>query len=404
MNVLLLTQYLTGGGLERMVQLLGEELVRGHGDRVHLIAFDSVDDEVLRKRLEAVGLRCHFWPKPPGFSWNLVWSLFAYVRKEKIQVIHTHESAPLIYASIVRIASLFSVKLVHTQHSFIHLKQRPFIRHYDRFFQYLARHTIAVSEQVRQEYSRIGVPKARVKLIRNGVECADRRLSEAEKHVLREALVGECDPLARVGLKTGINDHWVISLARLHPRKGQDHLIQLWGALPAEWRARSVLIFAGPETSDGELGRLKEMAAAQPDSDRIIFVGASSSPLRWLQASDVFASASEYEGMPLAPYEAAGAGLPLLLSDIQGHKECASLYARFFPYDDAPCGAKTLVSLLEGRINDPAGNADACGRSAAIVQAEHSGRRMASAYHELYVQAAETRTRGISPLGRELRQ
>lgn len=401
MNVLLLTQYLTGGGLERMVQLLGTELVRGYGDKVHLIAFDSVDDPALRAKLEAAGITCHFWPKMPGFSWPLVRSLMGYVRRQKIQVIHTHESAPLIYASIVRLMAFRPLKLIHTQHSFIHLKQRPFIRHYDRFFQYLARHTVAVSEQVREEYSRIGVSEGRVKIIRNGVECAERLLPSEEKRPLRAALMNDCNGSAREALQGGIDSTWILALARLHPRKGQDHLIRLWGEVPAHWRKRALLIFAGPETSDGELARLRALAAAQPDADRILFVGASSSPLRWLQASDVFASASEYEGMPLAPYEAAGTGLPLLLSDIQGHKDCESLYARFFPFNDGAKGAQALVSLLEERAADPKASEEACARSAAIVQAQHSGRSMATAYHELYAQSVAPR--GLLRLGRELR-
>ena len=387
MRVLMLSQYLVGGGLERMVHLLGEELAKGHKCEVHLVAFDSIDDPILRARLEAHGVHCYFWPKGKGFSWSLIRKLVSFVRKNRINVIHTHESAPLIYGTMVRLFSLHPMRLIHTQHSFIHLRYRPFIRHYDRFFQWFSSRPTAVSAQVCEEYVQLGVPKGRVLLVPNGVEFPERALDPSTRHMLREELVAELtagdddQKAASLRLNEVLDARWFISVARLHPQKGQDHLISIWAKLDPTIRARSVLLLLGPETSPGHRKELEALAAAGPDSHRIIFLGRSRTPTRWLQASDVFLSGSEYEGMPLAPIEAGGAGVPLVLSNIQGHHVLIGK-ARFFPFADPVLGACALEEELKALENGASNRR--LETIATEIRARHSGAAMADTYMGLY--------------------
>lgn len=68
-------------------------------------------------------------------------------------------------------------------------------------------------------------------------------------------------------------------------------------------------------------GQCKEM-----DVPGVVFHGFVSDVVPWLQASNLFVSASASEGMPLAVLEAISCGLPALLSDIPAHREiCESL-------------------------------------------------------------------------------
>lgn len=53
----------------------------------------------------------------------------------------------------------------------------------------------------------------------------------------------------------------------------------------------------------------------------VVFHGFVDNVVPWLQASDLFVSASASEGMPLAVLEALSCGLPALLSDIPPHRE-----------------------------------------------------------------------------------
>lgn len=58
---------------------------------------------------------------------------------------------------------------------------------------------------------------------------------------------------------------------------------------------------------------------------RIHFHGFVADVIPWLQACDLFVSASASEGMPLAALEAISCGLPALLSDIPPHREIQHL-------------------------------------------------------------------------------
>lgn len=102
-----------------------------------------------------------------------------------------------------------------------------------------------------------------------------------------------------------------------------------------------MMIFVGTGALEAQCRR-----AAEGDL-RIRFAGHLENVLRHLQAADFFVSASRSEGMPNAVMEALACGLPLVLSDIEPHRELLEL---------AP-SAGTLFGL-----DDPAALADAIQR------------------------------------------
>jgi glycosyltransferase involved in cell wall biosynthesis len=103
----------------------------------------------------------------------------------------------------------------------------------------------------------------------------------------------------------------------------------------------------GP-TADAAYGQvLTTQAQGLPDSDRILFLGATSEPFTWLNVADIYISCSEYEGMPLSCIEAVGSGLPTILSDIPGHA-FLSEYATLFDLKSPSDGAAHLSRLVEG--------------------------------------------------------
>ena len=388
-NILLVSQFLSGGGLERMVHLLGKCLVDDFGCNVTFYSFDNECDRAVQKHLiENFKIQAIHEKKSPGFSRKTVVGLLKIIREKKIQIIHTHETAPLMYAVIAKVIGLVFfgryVKLIHTQHSFIHLQKRSFIRHYDRSFQYLAKHLTVVSPQVRDEYEKIGVPPSRVRCIDNGVEFPKKLIFGEEQKTLRGELITErLQPEVADFLKREIDAIWMMSMARVHPKKGQDRLIGIWGELPEEIKRRSLMIFAGPETEPGEVSRLKALLKGMSHPERVIFLGSTTSPVRWLQASDIFLSGSEYEGMPLAPIEACGAGLPLVLSSIEGHRLLGN-QARYFTFDRPAEGAAATADCIAELTRDPQAVEDKSRKNAAEMQRLYSIQQMTRNYYDLY--------------------
>jgi glycosyltransferase involved in cell wall biosynthesis len=228
-----------------------------------------------------------------------------------------------------------------------------------------------------------------VRVIENGVEFSnsivlpnDAQLTDRRKLIdsLRER--GEAD-YAISTLEDNIDKAWLISMARLHAGKGQDHLMRVWAELPAEARAKCLLVLAGPETLDGELARLQSIAATVPDSQSIVFPGRIPEPVPWLLASDIFLSGSEYEGMPLAPIEACGAGLAVILSNIEGHRLLADA-ARFFDLDSPKDGARHIMDALKERSLEPRSYFQRRIVVAERMRALHGIGKMAKTYLDLY--------------------
>jgi glycosyltransferase involved in cell wall biosynthesis len=131
----------------------------------------------------------------------------------------------------------------------------------------------------------------------------------------------------------------------MHPGKGQDIALDVWSSLPREVRTSLTLFFVGQETDKDYAENLRRRISEAPDRERIVIVGPSEQPQEWIQSSDIFISGSLHEGMPLAPLEAAGAGLPVLLSNIDGHRFLQE-WAHYFDPGKPEDGAREIEGIL----------------------------------------------------------
>lgn len=91
----------------------------------------------------------------------------------------------------------------------------------------------------------------------------------------------------------------------------------------------------------------------------VVFHGFEPDVVPWLQAADLFVSASRSEGMPLAVLEALSCGCPALLSDIAPHREIAEAVqgqgcVRLFDAADEATCAEGLAGALASLPERPA--------------------------------------------------
>lgn len=111
-------------------------------------------------------------------------------------------------------------------------------------------------------------------------------------------------------LKLPINKKIFISVGRLSNRKDPITIIKAF-----KNTEDSILIFLG----DGELR--EECLNIIKNNENIRLIGFSSNVKEYLQASDYFITASKAEGLPNTVMEAMACGLPVILSNIEPHKE-----------------------------------------------------------------------------------
>jgi glycosyltransferase involved in cell wall biosynthesis/O-antigen/teichoic acid export membrane protein len=310
--VLQLTQYLEMGGLERIIYSLCTAYQKSNLINSFVMSYDTrPDSKSLRAEFEALHLSVTTVTKNSGFSFKALITLIRLCYREKIAVIHTHDLGPLLYAAVAKVLTFGALRIVHTQHSFVHLSKKRRHRLYEQIFTRFADALIVISPDAKKTYLELGVRESRMQMVSNGVFFPESVPTTLEsKRQLRQQLSSFVDP----------DRYWILYLARIHSQKGQVHALHWLSHLPEEIRDRVIMVFVGQESSSGELKKLASLIESKNLAESTYFAGVSTQPLPWLQVADAFISLSEFEGMPLSPIEAYGSGLPLIVSKIPGHE------------------------------------------------------------------------------------
>lgn len=233
--------------------------------------------------------------------------LLKVIRECRPCVIHTHDLRPDIVGYFAaRVTGCAWISTVHAWHSTwsgLSLKRRCIEALRARL---LARCdlVIAVSERTRQETIRRGIEPARVITVYTGIDREDLQPTE------------ERDRL-RASLGFGPTDMVIGNIARLHPEKGQDNLLQAFASVSDELPTARLLV-----VGDGTLGdALQRTATRLGIQAKIRFLSFQDDVASVLSALDVFALSSLAEGMPLIIYKAMATGLPIVASNVGGISE-----------------------------------------------------------------------------------
>jgi glycosyltransferase involved in cell wall biosynthesis len=124
--------------------------------------------------------------------------------------------------------------------------------------------------------------------------------------------------MLRIKLNLPIESSIWISSGVLIGRKDPLFLIRVWQRT-IKSDHNSHLVFIGGGHLQDECRHLSRQCS------NIHIIGNVDNAAEYLQASDCYVSASQAEGFPLAVLEAMACGLPVLLSDIEPHKEILNL-------------------------------------------------------------------------------
>ena len=122
-----------------------------------------------------------------------------------------------------------------------------------------------------------------------------------------------CRPKATASKCLGEVTSVIVSMGRLHPKKGLDILISAFSEFLSD-NSGSILAIAGPDEGDGK--RLSELAISLGVSDRVFFVGLLSGldRLEFLANADVFVLPSHNENFGNVYLESLFAGTPIIAS------------------------------------------------------------------------------------------
>ena len=134
---------------------------------------------------------------------------------------------------------------------------------------------------------------------------------------------------------------------------------------------------------DGPLrGALSRRAAQLQLGEHVIVAGPVADVSSWLRAADVFVSASRLEGLSVAVLEAMSWGVPVVVSDIPGHREVV--------HDGStgllvPTGApQQLAEAVIATVRDPVASAARVQHALDLVRSQYSIEAAAQKHLALY--------------------
>ncbi len=312
--------------------------------------------------------------KGESFTLGAVSALSRTIRRERPDVVHTHNLGPLIYASLATGIGAWT-PIVHGEHGQIQQREQNARRRWQRHLLYhccTGLHSVSHSMigALRSE----GIPTGRMIAIPNGVDASHYHPSES-KAAARAA----------IGLPT---DGKVIGIVgRFVALKRHRLLLDAFAILSREIPSLRLLIV-------GDGGDDRDSVAAAIDShpcrSSIDWVGMRTDTVPFYQAMDLLVAPSVIEGLSNAVLEAMACGVPVLAHQACGNAEVIEHETNGF-CDNISC-LDDLVHAIRARLAD-SDALNATGKRARQHVVDHfSLESMARGYHQLYERCAKRKT------------
>lgn len=298
MRVLWLAKGLGQGGMER---LLVTHAKFGDRKRFEYHAAYLVDrpysvmDEL--ERLHVPVTRLGSRTRSSGLGWLI--DLVRLVKRERIDVVHTHSPMPAAMARPVLRVMAPEVRLIHTEHNTWDRYAKPTRWANMITFPFNDR-VFAVSDDCRDSVpSRL---KSRVEILIHGIDVETVAAHRVDRASARAEL--------------GVDDRTVVigTVANLRPQKNYPLLLRV-AAKMIDHEADVAFVAVGQGPLEAELKAMHERLGL---GERFRFLGFRFDVHSVMSAFDVFCLSSDHEGLPVALMEAKALGLPVVATSVGG--------------------------------------------------------------------------------------
>lgn len=310
MKILQLIPNISGGGAERLVVDLSNQLVKDH-DITLLTLYNPREDDLFRDQLspqiETISLG-----KKVGFDFKILFKLYRAVKSISPDVIHNHLRS--FNYLMLCIPFLDDISIIHTVHNDAY-KECPnsktrFLR--KLFFKRRNIQPVTISEESANSFEN-AYQDIDHSLIYNG-----RRYPKKGERFDR--ITDEIE-----SFKKDQDTRVFVNIGRIIPQKNQLMLVKAFNRLVNKDNANSVLLMIGGGRNNQASKEIQwKLKEAEKKHDHIYILGERSNATDYLHAADFFCLSSIYEGMPITLIEAFATGTIPVCTPVGGIPEMVS--------------------------------------------------------------------------------
>lgn len=355
LRVLHVALQLDVGGMEKLLVEFARHVDRGSFD----LRFLSLGDRgQLADEIEACGWPVTALGQPPGLRPQFALRLARKMRGWRVDVLHTHNLNPIIYA--VPAAWLAGVPVaIHTRHG-RHPGTTRGAAFLFRAAARLADQIVCVSDDIAQVSRSEGIPQCKIRTIRNGVD------------------------LSRFSYVGPRSDGAAVMVGRLRPMKDVPTLLHAVTLVVKQEPSFRLELAGGGDCSED----LQDLTGRLQLRGHVRFLGEVGDVPELLARSRMLVLASQSEGTPLVLLEAMARGLPVVATRVGGCAEVVTHEAGLLvPPQDPSALAAALLTIWR----DPAA-ATAMGLAGRRhVEWHYGARQMVLEYESLYLKTAADR-------------
>jgi len=360
MNTVLHTESSPGlGGQE--IRTLHE--ARWTGARGWRVILACQPHGLLLERARQMGIHAVALPMKAPWDVRAVTRLLMLIKRESVDIVHTHSSVDAWLAGIAARAA--GVPVVRTRHVSIAIRGG-----FNPVYTWLADRVITSGEVIRRLVVAAGAPAGRVVAIPAGVNLADFPFAQRSEALAKSLAV--TSPV-------------IGSVAMFRGSKGHAHLLEAF-ALVRRRSPGATLLLVG----DGTRRAWVEGLARDAGLERaVVFTGFRRDVPALLGIMDCFVLAStRTEGIPQSLLQAFAAGVPVVATDIGGIPEIVT---------DGATGllvkaeAQDLARGIERVLDEPIGARQRAAAARALVEERFSHAAVVARVLDLYAEVLDLR-------------
>lgn len=330
MNILHITNSLSEGGVESLLYDLCTYTIKA-GHKVAVLVLNK-DEIGLKKQFEERGIKIIIGKYNNPYNINNIYEIRRVIKNYLI--IHIHHFPCQLYASIA-FSSLQGFKnkavLITTEHSTYNNRRKfPVLSLLDRFFYKKYDKIICISSQTEIELKKwLSFPSLEKKIItiRNGINI--EKFANA-KNILAKTI------------EISSENNYIVMVGRFEPPKDQITVIKALKLCPKSTH----LIFIG---SGKTMEVCKKETAINHLTNRVHFIGNSTNVAGIIKGCKIGILSTQWEGFGLVAAEYMAAGIPAVVSNVEGLKEVSNDNDLLF----APGDYQQLSSILNKLLLDP---------------------------------------------------